>query len=314
LTGLGLAGMLKSMPRLYFAAIVVLLTPLWPRRSEAQRVPARDLLSYPLGTLAEAPALATETGDGFQNPASIRLARGTRVRGTVVALNTGTDRGVSAQLASVAVALPQQITVAFSAARATIDDIGHTVDDPEPIGRDIPYSTLVLSLSGARQSIEHVTSGIAVRYRTGEVAGFRQSTFGLDGGLLVDRIFGYDARLGVSSFMWGPGADDSKDASFSAAADARAFGPDSTRQARLGYSFTFDDRASAGHYVFASGRYSRWIGRVGIAHHDIYGTPDTSLRLALGVRYARYAVGLSREESAEGFEPTYQFVLSGTFR
>ena len=303
--------MLKSMRCLHFAALAaVVLT----NSSEAQRVPGRDLLSYPLGTLAEPPALATESGDGFQNPAAIRLASGTRIRGTVVALNTGKDRGVGAQLASIAVSLPQEITVAFSAARAAIDGIGRTVDDPQTIGPDIPYTTLVLSLSGARRSIENVTSGIAVRYRTGEVDGMRRSTFGLDGGVLVDRVFGYDARVGVSSFMWGPGAGDSKDASFSTAVDARAFGTDSTRQARLGYSYTFDDGASAGHYVFTSGRYSRWIARLGVARSDVYGTADTSVRLALGLRYARYTVGLSREESAGGFDPTYQFVLSGTFR
>src|SRR5687768_10103949 len=137
--------MLKSMRCLNFAAAaaVVLAGP-----SAAQRVPGRDLLQYPLGTLAEAPALAIETGDGFQNPAAIRLASGTRFRGTAVALNTGIDRGVSAQLAAVAVALPQEITVAFSAVRAAIDGIAHTVDDPQPVGRDIPYSTLVLSLTG----------------------------------------------------------------------------------------------------------------------------------------------------------------------
>lgn len=303
--------MLKSMRCLSFAACAALLLP---SPSDAQSVPGRDLLQYPLGTLAEAPALATETGDGFQNPAAIRLPTGAFIRGTVVALNTGTDRGVGAQLAAIAVGLPQRITVAFSAAHASITGISQTIADPQPIGRDIPYSTLVLSLSGARRSMENVTSGVAVRYRTGEVDGIRRSTFGLDGGVLVERVFGYDARVGLSSFMWGPGADDSKDASFSTAADARVVGPDSTRQARVGYSYTFDDGASEGHYVFASGRYSRWIARVGIARSDVYGTADTSLRLAMGLRYARYTVGLSREESAGGFDPTYQFVLSGTFR
>lgn len=303
--------MLKSMRCLNFAAAaaVMLAGP-----SAAQRVPGRDLLQYPLGTLAEAPALALDTGDGFQNPAAIRLAPGTRFRGTAVALNTGIDRGVSAQLAAVAVALPQEITVAFSAVRAAIDGIAHTVDDPQPVGRDIPYSTLVLSLTGARRSIENVTSGVAVRYRTGEVDGLRRSTFGLDGGVLAERVLGYDVRVGVSSFLWGPGAGDSKDASFSTAFDARVLGADSTRQARAGYAYTFDDGASAGHYLFASGRYSRWIGRVGVARTDVFGNHDTTLRLALGVRYARYTVGLSREESAGGFDPTYQFVLSGTFR
>jgi hypothetical protein len=296
---------------LNFAAIAAAL---FARVGEAQRVPGRDLLHYPVGTLAEAPALALDTGDGFQNPAAIRLGDSTRLRGTAVALNTGTDRGVSAQLAAVAVAMPQRITVGLSAARAAIEGIGRTVSDPQPIGRDIPYSTFVLSLTGARESLDHVTSGVAVRYRTGQVDGVRRSTFGLDGGLLVDRVLGYDARIGLASFLWGPGSGDSKDASFSGAADLRVVGADSIRQARVGYSYTVADGASEGHYVFASGRYARWIARVGLARTALFGATDTSLRVALGLRYARYSVGLSREESAGGFDPTYQFVLSGVFR
>ena len=311
MTGRARTDKLKSMRCLNFAATAAVL---FARSGEAQRVPGRDLLHYPVGTLAEAPALALDTGDGFQNPAAIRLGDSTRFRATAVALNTGTDRGVSAQLAAVSVALPQRITVGLSAVRAAIDGIGRTIADPQLIGGDIPYSTFVLSLSGARESLDHVTSGVAVRYRTGQVDGVRRSTFGLDGGVLVDRVFGQDARIGVSSFLWGPGAGDSKDASFSGAFDARVVGGDSTRQARVGYSYTVADGASEGHYVFASGRYARWIARAGVARTSMFGANDTSLRLALGLRYARYTVGLSREESAGGFDPTYQFVLSGVFR
>ena len=311
MTGRVCTDKLKSMRCLNFAAAAALTVA---ARSEAQRVPGRDLLHYPVGTLAEAPSLALDSGDGFQNPAAIRMPAGTKIRGTAVALNTGTDRGVSAQLAAVSAALPQRITVGLSATRAAINGIGRTTTDPQPIGRDIPYSTFVLSLTGARQSLDHVTSGVALRYRTGEVDGLRRSTFGLDGGLLVEKVLGYDARIGVSSFLWGPGAGDSKDASFSGAFDARVIGRDSTRQARVGYSYTAADGASDGHYVFASGRFARWIARVGLARTTAFGTADTSLRLALGLRYARYTVGLSREESAGGFDPTYQFVLSGMFR
>jgi hypothetical protein len=296
---------------LNFAAVAALLIA---SPGEAQRVPGRDLLQYPLGTLAESPALATETGDGFQNPAAIRIADGTTLRATVVALNTGNDRGISSQLAAVAVRLPQRVTVGFSAAHAAITGIARTGSDPTPIGRDIPYGTLVLTLTGARESIDHVTSGVSVRYRTGEVDGVRRSAFGLDGGVLAEQLFGKDVRVGVSSFLWGPGAGDTKDASFTGAADAKVFGPDSTRQARLGYSYTFSDGSSGGHYVFTSGRYSRWIGRIGVAHTSAFGNTDTTLRVALGVRYARYTVGLSREDSAGGFDPTYQFALSGSFR
>jgi len=296
---------------LNFAAAAALLPV---ATSEAQRVPGRDLLDYPIGTLAEAPALALDSGDGFQNPAAIRLAEGTRLRGTAIALNTGTDRGVSSQLLGVAVNLPSRFTVGLSAVHAAISGIAQTADDPQPIGRDIAYNTFVASLTGARESTHHVTTGVALRYRTGEVDGVSRSTFGLDGGVVADRLLGFDARLGVSSFLWGPGSGEGQDASFSGAVDTRIIGADSTRQARVGYSYTAGEGASGGHYVFATGRLSRWIARVGVARTSAYGTADTSLRLALILRYARYTVGLSREESAGGFDPTYQFVLSGVFR
>jgi len=56
------------------------------------------------------------------------------------------------------------------------------------------------------------------------------------------------------------------------------------------------------------------IARAGVARTEAFGHHDTVLRLGLALRYARYTVGLSREESAGGFDPTYQFVLSGIFR
>ena len=311
MTGPGRTGKLKCMRCLNFAAAAALLPV---ATSEAQRVPGRDLLDYPIGTLAEAPALALDSGDGFQNPAAIRLSDGRTIRGTAIALNTGTDRGVNAQLISVAAKLPSRFTVGLSAVHAAINGIAQTIDDPQPIGGDIPYSTFVASLTGARESPRHVTTGVALRYRTGEVDGVARSTFGLDGGVLVDRLLGFDARLGVSSFLWGPGAGEGQDASFSGAVDSRVIGADSTRQARLGYSYAAGEGAAGGHYVFATGRLSRWIARVGVARTSVFGTADTSLRLALVLRYARYTVGLSREESAGGFDPTYQFVLSGVFR
>ena len=311
MTGRGCRRKLKSMRCLNFAAAVAIL-PI--AASEAQRFPGRDLLDFPIGTLAEAPALALDSGDGFQNPAAIRLAEGTRARGTAIALNTGTDRGVSSQLIAVAANVPGRFTVGLSAVHAGISGIAETADDPQPIGDDIPYGTFVVSLTGARESTRHITSGVALRYRTGEVDGVNRSTFGLDGGVLVERLFGLDARFGISSFMWGPGAAEGSDASYTGAVDSRVIGADSTRQARLGYSYTAGEGAAGGHYVFATGRYSRWIARVGVARTSAFGASDTSIRLALILRYARYTVGLSREESAGGFDPTYQFVLSGVFR
>ena len=148
MTGRGCRRKLKSMRCLNFAAAVAIL-PI--AASEAQRFPGRDLLDFPIGTLAESPALALDTGDGFQNPAAIRLAEGTRARGTAIALNTGTDRGVSSQLIAVAANLPSRFTVGLSAVHSGISGIAPTADDPQSIGHDIPYGTFVVSLTGARR-------------------------------------------------------------------------------------------------------------------------------------------------------------------
>jgi len=299
------------MRRLNFAVAAALLLA---SPSDAQRVPGRDLLYYPLGTLAEAPALALYAGDGFQNPASIQLPPDARFRGSAIALNTGADRGVSAQLAAFAMALPRRFTVALSAAHASINSIGRTGVDPQPIGPDVAYNTFVISLTGSRRSLRHVTSAIAVRYRSGQADDVRRSTFGLDGGIIADHVFGYDLRVGLTSYLWSPGSEGSEEATFSGAVDARVFGKDSTHQARAGYGYTVADGAAGGHYLFVSGHLSRWIARVGVARVDAFDHHETTVRLGLGVRYARYTVGLSREESAGGFDPTYQVVLSGIFR
>jgi len=303
--------MLKCMRRLHFAvaAVLILASP-----SDAQRVPGRDLLYFPLGTLAEAPALALDTGDGFQNPAAIQLPADARFRATAIGLYTGADRGVKSQLASFAVALPQRFTVALSAAHASINAIGRTIIDPQLVGPDIAYSTFVLSLTGSRRSRRHLTTGIAVRYRSGQVDDEQKSMVGLDGGLVAERLFGYDVRVGLSSYLWSPGSQGSEEAAFSGAVDAKVVGSDSTQRARVGYGYTVGDGAAGGHYLFLSGRLSRWIARVGVGRADAFGHHETTVRLGLGLRYARYTVGLSREDSAGGFDPTYQVVLSGLFR
>jgi len=63
-------GKLKLMCRITFAAVAAAaaLSPL-----QAQQVPGRQLYDFPLGALAEAPALANSAGGGFWNPATIAL-------------------------------------------------------------------------------------------------------------------------------------------------------------------------------------------------------------------------------------------------
>ncbi|MDA1082336.1 MAG: hypothetical protein O2973_11810 [Gemmatimonadetes bacterium] len=59
-------------------------------------------------------------------------------------------------------------------------------------------------------------------------------------------------------------------------------------------------------------RYRAWEVRAGPVRTTAYGTTNVRSRLAVAVRYARYSVGLSREESAAGLTPSYQFILSST--
>ena len=56
------------MCRMMFAATVSLVL-LGARGVEAQRVAGRDLLEFPLGILAEAPALSDQMIGGLWNPA-----------------------------------------------------------------------------------------------------------------------------------------------------------------------------------------------------------------------------------------------------
>ena len=303
--------MLKCMRCLNFAVVASVLVT---SPTDAQRVPGRDLLQYPIGALAEPQGLALDAGDGFQNPASVLLPVGTRLRASVTALNTGREQGLAGQLATVAIAIPQGATVAISAARASVEDIGFTEVNPEPIGRDVPYSTFVLSLVAARRTLEHLSSGLAVRYRAGELEGTRRSTVGLDAGLVLEEVLGYDARIGVSSFLWSPGGGGERETSISGAADARVFGPDSLRNARVGYAYTYAERLPREHFLFAAGRLSRLTARAGVARTTGFGEHLTRLRLGIGLRYARYHVILSREDSPDGFAPTYQFSLNGLFR
>ena len=167
-----------------------------PERSAARSRPG------PAALPARYAGRSAIAGAGFRRwipePRGHVTHRATRIRGTAVALNTGTDRGVERSAGRRRPSrFRSDITVGFSAVHAAINGIGRTVNDPQPIGRDIPYSTFVLSLSGARRSLEACHVGRRRSIPNGRNPTARaDQTFGLDGGLLVDRVFGYDARVG----------------------------------------------------------------------------------------------------------------------
>src|SRR4051812_12139455 len=81
---------LNFMCRMTFAAIAasLALAPLG-----AQQVPGRELFDFPIGSMAEAPALATAAGGGFWNPATIALSTTDRFRAAIAALDSPTEQG-----------------------------------------------------------------------------------------------------------------------------------------------------------------------------------------------------------------------------
>lgn len=275
--------------------------------AHAQYIPGRDLLAFPIGSIAEAPALAVVAGDGFSNPATIKLV-GARARVMVGALTTPADQAVAAQFGALAVALPLNTTVALSYVRASVNDLIRTESDP--LSQDqIPYNANVLSLAAARRQRAHLVTGVAVRYQAGEADRDRARTIGVDAGIVADGLVGQDLRIGVSSYLWRPANGRVEHNTFHFATDLRLAGESERREARAGYGLTFAPQSAREHFLFLAGRHGIWEGRAGITRHEAFGSADWRLRLGGGLQYARYTVGVARDDAGAGLSPTYQFVL-----
>ena len=302
------AGNVKCMRRLIFGTLLAIAVT---RALPAQRVPGRELLDFPVGTLGEAPTLARSSGDGLWNPAAIVLASDARFKVSVAALNTPSDQGVSSHLLAAAVQIPGRRTVGLSVVRAGVSEIWRTETDPQTSGPEIPYTATIVSASLAQRR-NGLSLGLAGRYRHGQMDGLQRGAFGLDGGLMLQGLLGLDLNLGAATFLWRPGDSGNERTTFSAAADLRVVGRDSLRQARVGYSLSLTEQSATEHYALASGRHGVWQGRLGVVHHTEYGHADWRLRVGVGVHYARYTIGVAREENGAGLAPSYQFGLSAT--
>jgi hypothetical protein len=275
----------------------------------AQEIPGRDLLEFPLGSLAEGPALSLASGDGFRNPAAIALAKGMRARFTVSSLTTGSQQGVAGQILAVAVALPTDATAGLSIARATVDGIVRTETDPQSIGGDVPYGTIIVSAIAARRPAPNLVTGLAVRYQTGEIDQDRKTALGIDAGVVMTDLLHVDGRLGLTSFLWRPGVQSGEGAAFAAAFDVRVAGHDSLAQARAGYSYNDAPGLSREHFAFLGGRLGRWEARAGLARTEVTSHFTSRARFAVGFHYERYAVSIAREESPIGLAPVYHFTF-----
>ena len=303
-------GNLNFMRPIVFRSLGFLLVA--STNASSQGVPGRDLLELPIATVAEAPVLARLAGDGLWNPAAIYLRNDARLRLTGASLEGPSDQGVTAQLLAGAYALHPRTTVGLAIFRASVSDLVQTADDPQSIGGDIPYTTLLASATVARRTNEHVTMGVSVRYRYGELAGDRSSAVGVDGGLVADELPWRDARLAASTFLWRPANSAAERTRFSAGGDLRLAGTDSLRELRGGYATAFTERMSREHYGFAAGRYGSFEGRAGALRLSAYGNAEWRFRVGIGLHRARYLVAVAREETGAGLRATWAFTLTST--
>ena len=292
-------------PALVGACLAGALAP----SARAQQVPGRDLLDFRIGTMAEAPALAHLTGDGLWNPASIAIPADLRIRIAAATLQTPAEQSVSSELLAAGVRVHDATTVGLSIVRAEVTGLLRTDTDPQTIGGDIPYSATVISL-GVAQRREDLVVGFALRYRHGQLDDLSRGAVGLDAGAIVDDLIGGRARVAASTFLWRPGGDDPDAIGYNFAGDARVYGPDSLHEARAGYGVSLDGGELREQFGYVAGRYRVLEARTGIARHSALGSVDWRLRLGIGLHYARYTVGISREENGAGLDAIYQFTLS----
>jgi hypothetical protein len=299
--------MLNPMRRILFG---VAICGVAAARGVAQQVPGRDLLEFPIGAIVEPAALGRATIGGLWNPASTVLPEGTRLRIGVAALNAPADQAVSAQLLGFSAALPRDVSASVSVVRAAVGDIVRTDTDPQSIGNEVPYHTTLLSVGLARRTQRFLTTGVAVRYRVGQLDLRRADALGVDGGLLAEGFLPRDVRVGASTFLWSPAGQSEERPTYSTAADLRLAGTSPRNEVRAGYGFSYTERSGEEHYVFGSARRAGLEARGGIARAQRFSEPEWRLRLGVGVYYARYALGIGREEGGAGLPPTYQFTLN----
>ena len=278
-----------------------------------QAVPARDLWGVPLGAVLEPAALAGGAGAAVWNPAAVGLQPAERLRLSVAALATGAAQGIEGQSLAAAVRRASGTTVSVSLARTAVAGLVRTDTDPQALG-DIPYASLLGSLGVARDLLPHVTGGVAVRWREGRADQEVRQAIAADVGVVARVPRARDTRLAFSSFLWRPGREVEDRPALVAAADVRLAGASRAREARLGYTESAVNRGARERGPFVSGRWDRVEARAALVRATAGAGAATRVRSGLALYYARYAVGVAREEGIAGLGPVYQFTLSSLLK
>ena len=291
----------------------MILLGLTPTAMAAQLVPGRDLLAFPLGLAAEAPALGTISGFGLWNPASILLPSGTRLRLAVGTMSAPVDVAVTAQIATVAARWRDGTTFAVGVAHASVADLLRTDSDPQSIGDEILYTTTLLSLMGAR-AVGPVTVGTALRVCSGTLNDVSRRAVSLDVGVITQGLGPRDVRLAASTFLASPLSREHEKAELLLAAEGRLSGKDSLRTSRVGLSYTAADGMPREAFGYLAARWQRLEGRIGAARTEAYRRTNWRGRLGIAFHHRGYAIGVAREESAGNLSATYQFTLSSVVK
>ena len=297
------------MRRFIFAALCVGVAA---REIEGQQVPARELLEFPITAIAELPPLARSVAGGLWNPASIAVVPGGRGLASAAALNTPIAQGVAAQHVGISARVREGLYAGASFTHAGVSDLIRTDTDPSTDGGNIPYGTSIYSATVAWRRRNLVVGG-ALRFRSGEADTERSGALSTDLGVRADSLFGTRLRAAASTFLLSPAGSEREPYSILAAAQLPVYA-DSVTEAAVGYSFESTRLYGHEHYLNGSVRWRRLDARGGVAQHDGLGTRTRRLRLGLGLQYARYLVGLAREDSGVGLGASYQFTLTAMFK
>jgi hypothetical protein len=296
------------MSRLIFVALASLVVT---TAVAAQQVPGRDLLDFPVGLLAEAPALSTQMAAGLWNPAASALTGNQKVDFGLTGLTTPQEQGVTVEMAGLSYRVRPSLTGSLSFVQASVADILRTDTDPQSLGGEIPYGTTLLS-AGLSTTHGRSSFGVAARYRWGALDTDRSGVLSVDGGAIVDRVAGTPVRLAISTFLLSP-TPSKEDASFLAAADLPVVRRDSTLEVRAGYSRSQTQQYGHEDYVFTTSSYRQLDLSGGVVQSTIFGHVDRRLRLGFGLRYAGYTVAIGRDDGAAGFPASYQFLFTRVF-
>lgn len=301
--------MLKYMSRFTFAALAVLCIS---SVAGAQQVPGRDLLEFPLGLLAEAPALSSRMTAELWNPASANLPAGYRASVGFAGLTTPNEQGVALTMVGGEYRIPHDVTASLSFAQASVTDIFRTTTDPQTQGGDIPYSTSILSL-GAATARGPLAIGAAARLRTARFDAEHSHVGSFDVGATLDRLGPVPVRVALSTFLLSSSAK-RESPTYNFAADAPLARLDSTFVLRGGYSFSQTDARGHDHYAFTTASYRVLEASAGFLQSVAYGNTSRRVRLGVGLRYAEYDVAFGREDGAAGISASYQVILTRVFR